>query len=42
MDDYGGNYITTYMADVYYSWWVFIVSAAVSFLLGFIYMIFVR
>lgn len=42
MDKYGGNYVTTYMSDVYYCWWVFIVAAAVSFVLGFVYLVLLR
>lgn len=42
MDDYGGNYVTSYMADLYYSWWVLLICAFLSFINGFIYLLFVR
>lgn len=42
MEDYGGNYLTTYMADVYYCWWVFLVCAGIAFIMGFVYMVFLK
>ena len=38
MEDYGGEYITTYMADVYYCWWVCIIAAFLAFFISFVYM----
>lgn len=42
MDDWGGNYLTAYMADLYICWWVLLVCAGCSFLFGFVYMLFIK
>jgi hypothetical protein len=42
MEDYGGNYLTSYMGDVFTCWWVFIACAGISFVMSFVYMCFIK
>lgn len=42
LDDYDSEWVTHYIGDLTYCWWVFIVCALVAFVGGIIYLIFIR
>ena len=42
LGDYNGEWVTHYIADLTYCWWVCIVCALVAFVGGMLYMVFIR
>lgn len=42
LDEWGGEYLTRYMADLYLCWWVCFVAAGLAFVFGFVYMVLIK